>query len=550
MTSLVLTALLLAGQTIALQPTLQPPPAPPFADGTSILRGHLLRSDGRPLPRAQVRLSPVELNGFQRIATTDDEGAFEFKRIPAGGYRLAANKSGYVSLEFGQRRPLQRGEIISLGAGETRERVDFALPRHGAITGRIVDENGDPVERVAVRAMQNRYVDGRRQLVGVAGARSQPTNEQGRYRLYGLQPGSYVVAADVGQIGTQDLPGYATSYYPGTPNPSEAQSVPVGVSQDVASIDFSLVPVRTARIGGKTINASGEPFQGGIQMWPSRRSGAVATDAVGARTEPDGTFEFPNVSPGEYVVHAFRGSDEFAWQFVTVNGSDVTGLIMQTSKGSTITGRLTFEGGSAPNRSEIEISPIPVDPDLAPASGGTRHADIGEDWTFEIANVGGGPRRIQLTRSPAGWTLKAVRVNGSDVTDTPLALGAKSQLLPDVEVVLTNQLTNVAGSVLDGRGQPVVDCTVIVFASDRQLWYDGSRFFSAARPSRDGAFTVRALPAGEYFVAALDRIPGTDAGTEWQDPDFLEANSRGATRVTLTEGQHAALTLKLVRAER
>jgi hypothetical protein len=371
-----------------------------------------------------------------------------------------------------------------------------------------------------------------------------PTNEQGRYRIYGLQPGRYVVVAEVGQVFTDDLPGYATSYYPGTPNASEAQMVTVGVSQDVANVDFSLVPVRTARISGKTVAADGEPFQGGIQMRPSRRSGAVSTDSVGARTEPDGTFEFPNVPPGEYVVHAFRGNNEYAWQFVAVNGADVTGIIMQTATGSTISGRLTFEGG-VPNRSGIEIVPVPVDPDLAPFNSNAGSADIHEDWTFEINNVSG-PRRLRLERAPAGWTLQAVRVNGIDATDAVLNVGAKDQPLSDVEIVLTNRLTELSGSVTDARGQPIADCTVMVFAVDRQLWYDGSRFFMATRPSRDGTFALRGLPPGEYFLAAVDRIPGTETATEWQDPEFLDSISQSAMRVTLTEGQKLAVSSRVI----
>ncbi len=542
MTIVLLTALLLASQTYVLQP----PPSSTAARGNATLRGHVLRPDGRTLPRAVVRLSSLDSSTtFVRVATTDEAGAFEFTHLAVGGYRLAASKPGYVSLDFGQARPLQRGEIITLGDGETRERVDITLPRHSAITGRIVDENGDPVDRVGVRVMQVRYVGGRRQLVGVAGARARPTNEQGRYRIYGLQPGSYVVAADVGPVGTDDLPGYATSYYPGTPNASEAQTVAVGLSQDVASVDFSLVPVRTARISGKTIGADGVPFQGGIQMRPSRRSGAVSADAVGARTEPDGTFEFPNVAPGEYVVHAFRANSEYAWQFVSVNGADVSGVIMQTVRGSTIAGRITFEGGGAPSRSSLEIVPVPVEPDLAPFNGGPGRADIQDDWTFEIANISG-PRRLRLGRAPAGWTLHAVRVNGIDATDAVLNVGARDLPLTDVEIVLTNRLTEISGRTTDARGQPIADCTVIVFAVDRQLWYDGSRFFMASRPSGDGSFALRALPPGEYFLAAVDRIPGADTATEWQDPEFLESISRSATRVTLTEGLKLPVSAKVI----
>jgi hypothetical protein len=137
-------------------------------------------------------------------------------------------------------------------------------------------------------------------------------------------------------------------------------------------------------------------------------------------------------------------------------------------------------------------------------------------------------------------------VNGIDATDAVLNVGTKDLPLTDVEIVLTNRLTEISGRVTDARGQPIADCAVVVFAADRQLWYDGSRFFMATRPSRDGTFAFRALPPGDYFFAAVDRIPGSETGTEWQDPELLESISRSATRITLTEGQKLAVSTKVI----
>ena len=170
----------------------------------------------------------------------------------------------------------------------------------------MTDENGDPVEGVAVSVMKVGFSAGRRQLVA-GGAPSQRTNDQGRFRVHGLQPGQYIVSADAGHLGPQALPGYAATYFPGTPSAGEAQLVTLGLSQDLLDIDFSLVPVRTARVAGRTVDSNGQPFQGGIEMRVTRRSSAVASDSFGARTERDGTFEFANIPPGEYVLNVFTG---------------------------------------------------------------------------------------------------------------------------------------------------------------------------------------------------------------------------------------------------
>src|SRR5262249_20775655 len=158
---------------------------------------------------------------------------------------------------------------------------------------------------------------------------------------------------------------------------------------------------------------------------------------------------FRNVPPGEYVVQSNRGprnageEGEFAAQFVTVNGSDVTGLVIQTAPGSFINGRIRLEGSGTITPASIELTTSPADPDLAPR-GGLARAEIHDDWTFELLGIHG-PRRFRLARAPSGWALKAILLRGSDITDSVLQFGTRDQSLRDVEIVLTRQVSEVSG---------------------------------------------------------------------------------------------------------
>jgi uncharacterized protein (DUF2141 family) len=544
MSVLVIGALLMAiasqeGQT-------SPPP-----EATAAVRGRVFRADGRPLPRSRVRVMPVAPTSERpRTVEADLDGRYEFTGLRPGQYRLFASKAGYVGLELGQRRPREPGRAITLTSIDKRENVDIVLPRTSAIVGRIVDENGDPVQGASMRVLRSEFVRGRRRLVDAGAARL--TDDRGQYRIYGLQPGRYVVSAIVGQIlypgpAVADLRGYATTYFPGTPNAADAAFTVVDVAQDVFGIDFALAPARTARVSGKAFTSTGDPIYGGIVLSPSQRSGGVAMQ-LGARTKPDGSFEFSNVAPGEYVLQVYRGrmngstEGEFASQFVTVNGADVPNLMMRTTPGSTITGRVRFVGGGSIKPSEIDVAPVPVDLDLAPLNGGAPiRAAIRGDWTFTMGGVSG-PRRLRLLRAPASWTLQGVYVNGSDVTDTPVVFDAKSRALTDVEIVLTSNVTELMGGVTDARGEPASDYAAVVFSVDRDFRYAQSRFVRLARPEQDGAFRVRGLPPGDYYVAALSWVQGE----EWQDPALLESLATRATRVTLTEGQHATAMPSLI----
>jgi hypothetical protein len=153
-----------------------------------------------------------------------------------------------------------------------------------------------------------------------------------------------------------------------------------------------------------------------------------------------------------------------------------------------------------------------------------------------------------VVNAPPDWSLKAVRVNGFDVTDEVFSFATRADSLADVEVVLTNRGPSVTGTATDAQGHPAVDYSVVAFSTDPQKWYQRSRFMNYARPDHSGSFTVSGLAPGSYFVVAVDALQGAEGWGEWQDPEFLRAISASATRVALTDGpQPASLVLQVNR---
>ncbi|HEY7058263.1 MAG TPA: carboxypeptidase-like regulatory domain-containing protein [Vicinamibacterales bacterium] len=523
----------------------------PARQDTAAIDGQVMSTTGRPIPHAQVRLLfGVPVRVPVRTARADDDGRFRFEDLPEGQFQIAVAKPGFTALDphdFAMPfvRELGSGPEVKIEEGEKRKNLEIKLVRLGTITGRVVDELGEPVERASMQALRIEYQAGRRWLVP-ADTRAQLSDDRGQYRLYGLPPGDYVLSASV------NVPGYAKVYYPGTPDPAEAQFVSLG-SSEIAGIDLAFTRTSTARVRGKILSADGEVTTGGaVSLRPASRSASVVKVPIGAEIFREGGFEFPHVPDGQYVIVADRGrrnsstEGEFGSLAVTVAGGDVSGLVLQMSAGSSISGRVRFDtadGTTTPAPGAIEISPVPVDQDLSPSS--IASAEIAGDWTFSMAGING-PRRLQVVRVPPQWALKEVFVNGIDVTDRPLVFGRSDQSLSQVDVVLTDRVSRVAGEVDDDNGSPSAGAHMIIASTDRARWYPSSRFLRHVVAGGDGSFEVTGLPSGSYSVIAVARVPdyGEDA---WQDSAFLDVVIAGGTRVTVTEGQPQVVRVQVRR---
>ena len=179
---------------------------------------------------------------------------------------------------------------------------------------------------------------------------------------------------------------------------------------------------------------------------------------------------------------------------------------MRTTVGSSIRGRIVFEpalGATVPNPWDVGLSPIPVDYDLSPR--GTSHRPTSSNGFVAIEGISG-PRRLEVISAPPGWVLKEIRAGGINVTDQVLPFGTADESFRGVEVVLTDRVSELTGSVRDDRARPMA-ATLIVFSTDRSQWYPRSRHVQRSRTETDGSFSVSGLPAGQYSCSPAARCP-------------------------------------------
>jgi hypothetical protein len=515
------------------------------AKGTSVIRGRVVAADsGRPLRGALV---VATCDAVRRSAYTDQDGRFGWSDLPAGAYRVnVGGLAGYVPLEYGADLDSTTGTAIQLTEGETFDKADIRLPRGGVVSGRVVDEAGEPIDGVGVQAYAVDYVAGVERLrsAETASSRSKPTNDAGRYRIFGLPPGEYYIAASPGPFGTpsatRDLSsGYAITYYPGTPVAAEAQRVTVVTAREVSNVDFGLVPSKAFAVSGTAVDGAGAPLPA-ASLWLMPAGNPAVTIRASAMTAGDGSFTFSNIPAGKYLLQSIP-MPGVRWSFlsaaVTVVG-DTRALVVQAKAPCGASGEVIFEGGTPPpSTSGVRIAAWPVDPIRSPLLGADLVTSPKDDWTFELTNLWGS--RLVVANLPPGWGLKAVKLDGVDATDKPIDF--ERERAAHLQVVLTNAITGLTGVVTDD-GRPAQTVTVLAFAADSTRWSYASRFLMGTTTDENGRYTMSALPPAEYRVIAIPRArPG------WQRASFLDPLVRDSSRVVLHDGERAALDLKVVK---
>jgi hypothetical protein len=529
-----------SAQTPPSQPARDRPTA--AATGTAVVRGRVVdAATGRGLSRVQVRANTNSggppPSPYPWLAMSDAEGRYEITGIPAGTYAIAATKTNYVRSAFGAERVEGPGKRMTLTDGQVLDKIDLRLVRAGVITGRVVDEFGDPMTDVQVTPMRYQFVGGSRRLMQTG--RGSQTNDIGEYRIFGLTPGQYYVSAGlrtffaINQTETNDRSGYASTYYPGTGNVAEAQRLTIAQGQTIPSVNLTLLPIQTAKASGVVLDAQGRPMAG-INVIAMQGFGA--TGLVNAQSKSDGTFSLIGLTPGEYTVRVnIPGSQEQATQVVRIDGGDLTDLQLLVTKPSMVRGRIAFEpGGTPPKPSEIRVTAMRIDPML----GGGGAVTVKDDLSFEMPLSLG---RVFVRSPPSGpnWRLNRVLLNGVDVTDSGVDVPPNGSL-NDVVVELTDHLFAISGRVTDGSGALVRDCFVIVFGQDPAGWTPGTRYLASSRPGLDDLFHAR-MPAGDYYAVAMTEVePGS-----WNDPEFLGQVRDRATKFTLAAGETKNVDLTL-----
>src|SRR5207253_3904481 len=118
--------------------------------------------------------------------------------------------------------------------------------------------------------------------------------------------------------------------------------------------------------------------------------------------------------------------------------------------------------------STLHVMVVSLDEIAETFNGGEVPPAVNDDWSFEV-RLPPGRARLSLFGTPPGWDVKAVRFRSTDVTDAGLDVKPNDDLT-NIEIELTNRVTETTGFVTYQRGEPVKEYSVVILARDRQKW--------------------------------------------------------------------------------
>ncbi|HXM45156.1 MAG TPA: carboxypeptidase regulatory-like domain-containing protein [Bryobacteraceae bacterium] len=526
-------------------------PAKP--DDRSGIEGQVTNAaTGAPVKKSDVVLQRVDLNtntGTQQTnysTTTDAGGRFAMKDIEPGKYRLSANGNGFVQAMYGARGPNRPGTTISLDAGQYLKEVDLKLTPHGVVTGRIVDEDGDPVVRGSVQAQSYSRTDGRKQLVPSGSA---STNDLGEYRIFGLAPGRYYLSATYNQeinrptlreksAKPPPVETYAATYYPSAIDIATAAAVDVIPGAELRGINIALAKTHTVRLRGH-VNYQGGADKQGVTLMLTRRDETSPYNMFRHDTDEQGNFEIRGVRPGAYVLVAQsfdRAHGASARQAIDVGNNDMDGIVLTLNPGVELKGQVKAEGPDGINLASIYVLLHMHEVGAAP---GDR---VHDDGTFTLPQVAEEQYNVRVMGVPDGYYVKSIRAGGQEVRDSGLDMtsGAPGPLT----VTIAPGAGQIEGVVQNDKQAPAAGALVVLIPDDSKR--RGMRdAYHIATTDQYGKFTLKNVDPGDYKLYAWDDVePGA-----YMDPDFVKPFESQAVAMSIHENSRESAQLKLIPAE-
>ena len=471
--------------------------------------------------------------------STDARGEFQFHPKRFGDYHLEIKKEGYsamTSLTSGTTSDTVES-AAKLSQEHPVQELRFALTRLGEITGRVIDEDGQPVADLRVGAQTPQLLQSPAYLEASA-----VTDSDGRFTISKIPPGRYVVRVGpkssdpelVTQFSETDLKtvdqDLETSFWPGGSDLRSAFPLPVTPGGSASS---GTIVARKAVYYRAHVSVAGGDCEPG-ETWNFSviaAAAALVPDVRSLRVPCGKSFLVRNLKPGSYQFALWNalGPSGFTWALASAEvSSENVDAVLSMRGGATVSGRVITTDGKTPAAlGKAQITVLPTI--LGVPTGGQPTLDA--EGRFSIANVPWDRQLVMIAGLAPKYYLKEIRYNQVALTNGIFTPVNAAQL----EIVVNDKVASVSGVVMDGDKR----------ARQAMVMLRGQGGLAAALgPSiitdREGQFQVSGLAPGEYRVLAISPLTLTNFS-----PDLVTQVLNRALKITLEPGDSKSITLQL-----
>ncbi len=560
-----------------------PPPPTPTADLGTVEGTVSNALTGTPLRKTNIMLNrqnsgPTAPGARSNYSgSTDASGHYSISGIEPGTYRLSADHTGYLQMQYNARRPGGPGTSLDVGRAQKKTGVDFRLTPHGVITGKITDDDGDPLQGVQIQLMRMGYNQGKPQLQMNGG---ENTNDLGEYRMSGVQPGKYYLCAiyrrgqmmmvrgDEGEDNNSQED-YVTTFFGGATDIAAASPIDIGPGDQMAGVNIRLTKTHTVRVTGRVMDntspppavapdgragplvnlvngqAMTGPINGRIQLRLQPRNSLNPNGlTVNTQVKADGTFTFPSVGPGSYNLIAVanvggRNGAHAARQPLDVGSNNIDGVTISINPGADVTGHVRYDGDPPNPLPSLTVRLTMRENNLGvPAP---QPAKVDADGSFHFDEVNLDQYNVNIN-TPQGLYLKSVRAGTVDAMVSGLDLTSGAAPL---DILLGTNPPQVTGSVaIADSGQPAVAVTVVLMPREKER-QNQTYFYSSTNTDQYGNFTFGRVTPGDYAVYAFEDV---QYGM-WFDPEFMKPYDGKGETLTAKEGVPVTVKLNMIPAK-
>jgi hypothetical protein len=506
-----------------------------------------------PLKKAHVVLHPQSdgSNDHPLTATTDASGHFSIEKIPAGRYSLRVDRANYLDTQYGQDQPDKPGATLSLAPAQKITDLLFRLHRTAVITGRVLDEDGDPVRGASVTAAAHTTVRGK---IRFEPSESENTNDLGTYRIFDLAPGRYTILANPPRMPPWREPVeqnvYLPTYYPGATDSARASTLEVKSGDELTGIDFVLAPkppARTYKIHGHVLNSLTEyPDVNLIVMLAPRGNRDAESSAEPQQANLDrktGDFEIKDVVPGEYVVAAISfgtGNNHTAVQSVDVITRDIDGVSLVLTRGIDILVRVTLEGKAAAS-ANVTVGLNPSMDDATSDFVEVRRSVARPDGSFVLKEVGDGSYSLNAYSNCEECYVKSASANGVDLLERGLQVSSGEGPSP-IALVYSSNSGTLTGAVTN-KDDLAASGALVVLVPDSSSHQKPDQYKSSTT-DQYGHFEIRGVPPGHYNAFAWEKADEESYG----DADLLRRFESMAESFEIAGNEQKSVQLKMIAA--